>query len=470
MRCPRRKSPITTGVQAGEKVEMEKGQGTSRNQGFFRWLIRGWFALTRRKIRTLQAADVVLEGPILLVVSHPAGFLPALAVVMAIERPVRCLLPKSLPNGFLARFLARQLGIILDEDVKPVSEVAFQEAVDVLESGGALAVFADQNAAGLAAPGTLASTSAALVLRAEAHLTGQEVTVHPVHLLLPQAAPSREILIYVDSPLDCSETHAAEHSQDGATEAFIEALEGRFQDNAFQLRPADLDYFLADLEEVLRAGLQEDWASRPDWKQDTEGFVLSRLVTEWVKQANYFNPEKLITLRKALDDYRTLQRQCALREFEVDQRDSPLHTGWRRTILWIETFLGLPIALYGLLNHSLIALTLFLAGSSNKENDRARSTEWTIRGAVSLGFYALQILLVAHWRGRAAAGYYAPTLPVSGIYLWRYWGLVRTQARPLFVSLTIPALTRKINRLRHSLLEELDQTLASYEENTRVSH
>ena len=83
-------------------------------------------------------------------------------------------------------------------------------------------------------------------------------------------------------------------------QAFVEALEGRFQENAFQLRPADLDYFLADLEEVLRAGLQEDWASRPDWKQDTEGFVLSRLVTEWVKQANYFNPEKLVTLAQGV--------------------------------------------------------------------------------------------------------------------------------------------------------------------------
>jgi 1-acyl-sn-glycerol-3-phosphate acyltransferase len=448
---------------------MENGPGTSQSQGFFRWSIRRWFALTRRKIRMLQAGDVVPEGPILFVVSHPAGFLHALALVMATERPVHCLLPKSLANGLLARFLGRQLGIILDEGVRPTSEAALQQAVTVLESGGAVAVFADQDAVGLAAPGTLATTAAALVLRAEAHHPGQEVTVHPVHLFLPQAAPSREILIYVDSPLDRLDAPVAALSQEAATQAFVEALESRFQDNAFQLRTADLDYFLADLEEVLRAGLQEDWASRSDWKQDTEGFVLSRLVTEWVKQTNYLNPEKLITLRKSLDDYRALQRQCALREFEVDQGDSPLRAGWRRPILWLETLLGLPIALYGLLNHALIGLTLFLAGSLNKENGRARNTEWTIRGAVTLGFYALQIFLVAHWRGRAAAGYYAPTLPISGIYLWRYLGLVRTQARPLFVSLTIPALTKKIKRLRHSLLKELDQALASYEEKTSVS-
>jgi hypothetical protein len=47
--------------------------------------------------------------------------------------------------------------------------------------------------------------------------------------------------------------------------------------------------------------------------------------------------------------------------------------------------------------------------------------------------------------------------------------LVRTQARLLFVSLTLPGLTRKIKRLRHSLLEELDKTLTAYEEKTSVS-
>lgn len=448
---------------------MEKGPGTSRSQGFFRWLIRWWFALTGRKIRMLQAGDVVPEGPILFVVSHPAGFLQTLALVTAIERPVHCLLPKSLADGLLARFLARTLGIILDEGVRPTSELTLQQAVNVLESGAALVVFADQNAAGLASPRALASTAAELVWRAEAHRVGHDITVHPVHLFLPQVAPAREILIYVDSPLDRLEANAAALSQDDMTQALVAALESRFKDNAFQLRPADLDYFLADLEEVLRAGLQEDWASRPDWKQDTEGFVLSRLVTDWVKQTNYLNPEKLITLRNSLDDYRALQRQCALRELEIDQGDSPLRSGWRRTIPWVETLLGLPIAFYGLLNHLLIGLTLFLAGSLKNENGRARNTEWTIRGAVTLGFYALQIFLVAYWRGRAAAGYYAPTLPISGIYLWRYLGLVRTQARLLFVSLTLPGLTRKIKRLRHSLLEELDKTLTAYEEKTSVS-
>jgi hypothetical protein len=438
---------------------MEKGAGISPSSGIYRRLIRWWLALSGRKIRMLQAAGVGGEGSALFAVSHPAGFLPALVLVTSLERPVRCLLPENLTRGPLARFLARRLGIILYPGDRPISEAILRKAIDVLASGGALAVFADQGAPGQGASGKLATTAATLVWRAEAQHLGRRVAVHPVHLFLPEsAASSREILIYVDSVLNRpTETL----SQGAVTPAFIAALEARFQENAFQLRPADVEYFLSDLEEVLRAGLQENWESRTDWKQDAEGFALSRSVTEWVKQTNSLHPSQLVALRKSLDDYRRLLRECALRQLEVGGGESPLGTGWRKVLLWFETLLGLPIALYGLVNHLAIGLVLFLAGSLKRNSSRTPTTQWTIRIAVTVGFYVLQIFLMAHYRGRAAAGYYAPTLPVSGLYLWRYLGLVRPQAHLLFVSLTIPGLKRKIKSLRHALQEELDRMLES---------
>jgi hypothetical protein len=292
------------------------------------------------------------------------------------------------------------------------------------------------------------------------------VAVHPVHLCLPEAAAgSREILIYVDSVVMRPEALFLAAPSVG-TSALATALEARFRENPFQLRPADVEYFLTDLEEVLRTGLQEDWASRPDWKQDAEGFGLSRLVTGWANQTNFLHPDQLIALRRSLDDYRHLRRQCARRELEIAGGGSPLSSVWRRALLWLETLLGLPVALYGLLNHLAIGLALWRAGSLRRRSSRTPAAEWTVRAAVTLGFYALQILLVAHWRGRAAAGYYAPTLPVSGFYLWRYARLVRPQARLLLVSLTLPSLTRRIQRLQYALLAELDQTLTAFEEKT----
>jgi len=448
---------------------MENSAGSGFRHRFWPALVRAWLALTGRKVRVLHAVDTMAEGAALYAVSHAAGFLQALVLAVAMERPVHCLLPENCARGPLARFLARQLDIILCEGELADSEATLREAVDVLAGGGALNVFADQNSTAPTEPGASGALAALLVERAEAQHVGRRIAIHPVHLFLPgKNAPSREILIYIDSAMARPEMHPGTLAE-AEMPRIATALESRFQENAFQLRPADVEYFLTDLEEVLRTGLQEDWASRPDWKQDTDGFVLSRLVADWVRQTNYLHPARLVALRSSLDDYRHLQRQCALRQLEVEGAESPLGSGWRKLVLWLETLLGLPIALYGLVNHLAIGLVLLVTGSFRHNSSRSRTVEWIIRGVVTLAFYTLQIYLVAHHWGRAAAGYYAPTLLISGGYLLlRYVGLVQAQARLLFISLTIPGLRNKISRLRRTLLEDLDQTLNAYEERAGV--
>ena len=109
--------------------------GISPGARLFRWLIRCGLAITGRKIRLLQAGDMAGEGPVLLAVSHAAGFLPALVLVTALERPVRCLLPESLTRGLLARFLARRLGFILYAGAGATSEATLRKGINVLAGG-----------------------------------------------------------------------------------------------------------------------------------------------------------------------------------------------------------------------------------------------------------------------------------------------------------------------------------------------
>lgn len=52
-------------------------------------------------------------------------------------------------------------------------------------------------------------------------------------------------------------------------------LQESFGENVFGLSESELALFLADLEEVLLADLEEDWATRPNWKPSTKGFRLS---------------------------------------------------------------------------------------------------------------------------------------------------------------------------------------------------
>jgi 1-acyl-sn-glycerol-3-phosphate acyltransferase len=443
----------------------EQGLQISSTGGLGRWLIRLLFALTFRKIRLLHAGDWNGGGPRLFTVSHPVSFLDALILATPFEQPVRCLVPKNLVRGPLAGFLARSAGIILWDDASPSTEATWQEAIDALASGETVAVFADQSPVTPAAPGALVSTAVTLVQKAEAQMPGQQVAVHPVYLDLPVSPRSRELVIYVGSPLA---RRAARDSQ-GTVPPLAAALASSLQENAFQLRPPDVKYFLADLEGVLRAGLQEDWASRQNWKQDIEGFALSRLVTEWVQQMNYLDPGRLIALHELLDDYRGLRQRCALHRLEIETTDSTMQSGTRRATLWLETLVGLPIALYGRVNNALAVAVLFLAGSFRKNNPRSRNVEWTIRGIVLLVCYITQIWLVAHWWGRATAGYYAPALPITGAYLWRYVLLTRHRARLLFISLLLPFSKSKAQRLRGTFLKQLDQALAAYREEANAT-
>jgi hypothetical protein len=439
---------------------METGPAFSQNQGLWRRLIRWWLGLTGAKIRMLRAGDVSSEGPAVYVVNQPAEYLGAMMLAMAVERPVYCLLPRSLSGGFLVRVVAWQFNIIYYQGELATSDAALRRAVEVLANGGALLVFADPSAKGKAVLGSLATNAGAVIRSPGAQRIRRRISVHPVHLFLPESkAVSREILVYADSALTRPDGQVGAQPHEFGVPAFVAALEARIRENVFQLRPTDLRYLLTDLEEVLRADLREEWADSPDWKQDAEGFVLSRGVAERVKQTNALDPGRLMSLRKALDDYRRLQRRCALREIEIQRADSFLKSNSRRTVAWVEMVVGLPVALYGLLNHLAIILTLWLMGSFREDGATAKSN-WTLRGAVTLVFYVLQVFCVAHWKGRAAAGYYAPSLPVSGAYLfWRYTQLIRSRARLILISRTTPSWKKEVGRLRNELPGKLDGSL-----------
>ena len=95
-----------------------------------------------------------------------------------------------------------------------------------------------------------------------------------------------------------------------------------------------------------------------------------------------------------------------------------------RGVVWLESVVGFAVAFYGLVNHLVAVALLYLTGLLKKESGRDRIMEWVARGLIVLGCYAVEIFLVARYWGRRAAGLYAPTLPLSALYLWRYTWLL----------------------------------------------
>jgi len=440
----------------------------SRAYRFFRALLRIWFGLVFHKVRLLRGEAVPSSGAVMLVVSHPASLLDALILVAALERPVRCLLNQNLLEGYLRSRLARWLGMIPHEPERETT--ALQAACEALGRREAVVVFTEHQAVKSGAMPPVGVTAAKLAIEAEARHSGQlGLLLFPIHLFLPVGrSQSSELLIYVDSPLSPKEYLSA---GEGAipVRRFALELDEALRQNAFRLQPGDLRQFLADLEEVLRADLEEEWAARAQSKQKVEGFKLSQFIAEWFEQLNSLHPGRLVALRDSLDAYREERRRWSLRQAEVEA------AGWHasrglRMWYWLESVLGLPLAVYGLLNHLLVWMILFWAGLLRKESERDRRLEWLLRALVVVGCYAAQVLLCAFWLGRATAGYYALTLPLAGAFLWRYEWLLRARTRLLLVGARLPHQAAKLRRQRKRFVAELNAARDAYAEALGIPH
>ena len=438
---------------------------------FFRGLTRLWFGFFFRKIRLLRGGAVPASGAVMLVVSHPASFLDALVLVAALERQVRCLLNRDLLRGYLRRRLARWLGMIPYEPEGAARVGTLWGAREALGRREAVVVFAEHQAAKSGESSPVGQAAATLAVEAESQHAGQlHLTVFPVHMYLPVGrSQSSELVIYVSSPLSPKEFLSA-GVDDLSARRFAAALEEALEQNAFRLQPGDLRRFLADLEEVLRADLEEEWAVQPHSKQKADGFTLSEFIVGWMEQLNFLNPGRLVALRDDLDAYREKRRRWALRQAEVESGGAWLQSAALCMWYWLESLVGLPIAVYGLANHLLVWVLLFWGGLLKRESGRDRTLEWLLRAGVVLGCYAAQILLCAHWLGRATAGYYALTLPLSGAFLWRYEWLLRARTRLLFLAARLGRQGEKLRRQRRRFVEELNTARDAYAETLGIPH
>jgi hypothetical protein len=437
----------------------------SRRYAFARGVARIWVGNAVGKIRGLRGDAIPASGPTLLVLNGLPDFLQAAAVVAALERPVRCVLPEEECRSFGRRWLAARLGMIHYPSDPPGHAAATAEARETLRRGEVLAVFAAPEVARSEALSPSCLSVAKLVVEAEAGRSdGSGAVLVPIHVLSAfGSAPVGEVLVTAGEPL-VAQSFLGGASGDASMRTLAGELENRLADNPYRLQERDVQFFLSDLEKVLRADLAEEFAARPNWKQKTEGFELSRFMAECVEQLNALDPPRLIGLRIELEDYREQLRQWSLHQAEVEAAGEWLKSSAWRTWYWLETFLGFPVALYGFINHLVPLALLVPRGPLRRLAEKDPGHAWLLRALVVLGCYIVQVALCSHWWGRAAAGYYTLTLPVSGAFLWHYRRLMKGRVRLLNLARKLPRRAEELRQLRRSFLRQLNQARDEYAE------
>jgi len=425
---------------------------------FLRGVVRMWFSFFAGTIRLLNLEVLPSSGAAILVVDHPANWREVLLVVAAFPRPVRCLVNEGLLRGWWRRGLARRLGMIPyapgTEAWAPITEAGCES----LGHRELVVAFEDTQSSEL---DTYARRAAKLAFAAEARHSGQlGVGLFPVHLLMPQAGSRiTETLVYADEPLFAREYFSPRISeQPGRLETLAAELERRAHEHVFRPRREAVERFLDGLEAALKSDLEDAWSSRPEGKQKVDGFRLDANVSHWVEKACTSSPGQIIALQDLLDRCREDRRRWSLSRLEVEAGPwlkSPL----RLAAVWVESLLGLPLAAYGLVNHLVIGLILLGTGLLKRGTGTDRTTRWLVVGLAALGIYVIQILIVDRFMGRAAAGYYAPSLPLSGAYLWRYRWLLRHRTRLVLISLRLPRQAAIERRKRKITIERFRQAL-----------
>ncbi|HEV2492144.1 MAG TPA: 1-acyl-sn-glycerol-3-phosphate acyltransferase [Terriglobia bacterium] len=431
-----------------------------------RGLLRLWFRVYFPKIRLLQIETLPAAGPAVLVVNHPASLLDALILIAAFEPQIDCLVRSDRLRGRLRGFIARAFGMIVYDEDQANWQPALEVCREILAVEGVVTVFAEPEARKPAEPPAFAVRAATLALEAELRQADLGVALFPVHLYLP-VAPSlaTEVLIYVDEALAAAQYLRADSGQiPQRARLLAEALDRACRQNAFRLPPKEFARLLGDVEEVLRADLEAEWAARPNWKQSAEGFRLSRFVEESAEQLNALHPGRLIALRESLDRYHETERRSALRQTEIELSGAWVKSPVGRLAGWTESLVGFPVAVYGFVNHIPIALILLATGLLRRNDRRSSTSVWATRGLVVLACYAIGVAWCGRHFGRAAAGYYAASLPLSGAYLRRYAWLLQHRTRLLLSSARTRLDTRTLARLRKDFITELNQVRDTYSE------
>jgi len=372
-------------------------------------------------------------------------------MVAACERPVAVVTERKLSRGSQL-LLASGLNIISCRPEPQPWHSALRACTEALLSGRLVLVFGRPQDDG---PSRLAANSA-LALAREAWSSafpGQSLYALPVHRFYPSAR-DQDILIHIGDRVALEDPTEAQPIGPGSRPT-LEAVCGT---SVFALKDSLLAELFGDLQHVLQNRLREWWQARPGWSQNVDGFRLSSYALEFLRRLNQCEPETLVTLRQLCETHSETRRQRLLAGLrgELESKQAPI---LKRLLRWTESVLGMPLACYGLVNHLVPALVLYVCGLVKRGLDVNAET-WLARALVILGCYVGQIALVDSVAGRAAAGYYALTLPVSGAYLFRCRWLLQQRAPGSLLGLRAVPPRRGGRVSGKKLFERLDQILA----------
>jgi 1-acyl-sn-glycerol-3-phosphate acyltransferase len=453
-----------------------------------------WFFF---KTVDVRHADRVAEtGPVLLCINHPNNLIDSLLVAAALDRKVHFLATAALfRNPLVARFLLAcgAIPVYRKQDAAPPGDGvgvvgaernvdAFTACFQTLGRGGLIGIYPEGTTHAEPRVQRIKTGAARIALEYEARRSGSgeaaggaPLTLLPVGLTFEARKSFRgRVLVAFGEPVSLA-PYSAVYGDNAvkAVDALTTSVQVAMEAQVVNVRRLDWDALIRAVEDLYRGELvRELHEERGIAFRQIDTIRLSRAIAEAAQHFAEREPARVEALWQRIQGYRGLLWEYRVRDEAVRVRLAPPRLG-ARLQHGSRAGLGLPFFFYGVLVNGLpYFLPRWISHRfARKETDYATTRLLASVVAIPL-FWGLETWVVWRLAGALWAAAFALSLPLSGLFAYRYLGglgRLRSQIRLGALGLYRRQVASRLLDARRGIIADLERAKNDYLTSTRGS-
>lgn len=457
---------------------------------------RFWIWFFFKAVDVRHADRVSDVGPVLLCINHPNNLIDSLLVAAALQRKVHFLATAALfRNPLVARFLLAcgAIPVYRKQDAAPpgdgVGVVGVERNVDAftacfqtLAVGGLIGIYPEGTTHAESRVQRIKTGAARIALEYEARrggpgeaAGGAPLSLVPVGLTFEARKSFRgRVLVAFGEPVPLA-AYAAAYGKDTvrAVDALTTSVQAAMEAQVVNVRRLDWDALIHAVEDLYRGELvRELHEERGIGLRQIDTIRLSRAIAEAAQHFAEREPARVEALWQRIQGYRGLLWEYRLRDEAVRARLARPRLATRLQH-GSRAGLGLPVFLYGAVVNGLpYFIPRWISHRfARKETDYATTRLLASVVAIPL-FWGFETWLVWRLAGALWAAAFALSLPLSGLFAYRYLGglgRLRGQIRLGAMALLRRQVASRLLDARREIIADLERAKDDYLASTRGS-
>ncbi|MFQ5709882.1 MAG: lysophospholipid acyltransferase family protein [bacterium] len=438
--------------------------------------VRMAMAVFFQKIELRHGEYVPEQGPVVFVANHPNSIMDALVMGAVTRRKVNYIGHAGLFSSRFKSWFLKSCGVIpvyrredapdkMDQNI-----FAFQACYQALERGETVGIFPEGTSDMLRKVKKLKTGAARIALEAERRNQFRlQLQCIPIGLYFFSRSRFRsKVLVNVGQPIDLQPFFALYQKDNyAAVQKLTAEIQKSLERLTVNVRDEELDQFVRDLEIIYREELKSTVPELVAPKQSTVAdFILTKRIAECVEHYYRCEPERVLQLQERIALYKRKLNKLHLKDAMLKEKLSFGQLLRMSVQSFGQAFLGLPLAVYGIVNSFLpYCLAEYFARKFVDERTKILSALFIGGGMAFLLFYAVQIFLVWYFLGILWSTVYGLSLPLTGFFALTYLKGIRAEQERLnfsFFLFTNRQLFNKMRRERKKLIAELDAIKEEY--------